>query len=143
MTYSSSSTTFSPSGRSRSSSSTNSSEINFTQQIASTTNQSQSSQAQTTTLTSANQNPLYSGASTPNPLNPLNPRSGSRRYLKNNKVPRNNPPLISHVPNMGSNSEINSNSNGELYIQQPHTETLPNINHQVPNINQVRDGKEI
>ena len=141
MAYSSSSTTFSPSGRSRSSSSTNSSEINFTQQIASTANQSQSSQAQTSTLTSANQNPLYSGASTPNPLNPLNPRSGSRRYLKNNKVPRNNPPLISHVPNMGSNSEINSN--GELYIQQPHTETLPNINQQVPNINQVRDAMKI
>merc|ERR1711862_736960 len=113
--------TFSSSVRPRSSSSTNSSEINFTPQTMSSPAPASST--------------VY---------NPLNPRSGSRRYVKNSKHPRTHPPVVHQVPAPSHppvpppqsqpkvlrqihppQNQVQNNSSNSTF----NSSTLPNINH--------------
>ena len=100
-------TSFSPNFRSTSVSSNSSSEINFTlqQQHGSTTQQT-----------------VY---------NPLNPRSGSRRYVKNVKNPRLHPPVVSHVSQVSAPA-----SDTERPRSVSQAGGITGTHHRSPNINQ-------
>ena len=83
---------------------------------------------------------LQRRSSTPQTVyNPLNPRSGSRRYVKNAKNPRIHPPIVSQVSPSDTERPRSQGSQVSQSQSVAATHQHPNINQsevRVPNINQ-------